>query len=174
MKKISLLFVALVAIVMIQSCKTVEWTQLSKEMVKNYNLVSDGKLEKLQYSNAENPIEVNMIRIEKTDTINLGVLEDKKTSMSYIFKIPAKTPGKLISYSKSQLNVAFDQSDPIGLPFVMKDGLFVLKVENDTTIKYKDDIYKVIEGSGAGLFINLKQLELLKEEKIVAGGVKVE
>ncbi|MBU0611956.1 hypothetical protein KKA39_02720 [Patescibacteria group bacterium] len=174
MKKISPFLVALLAIFLVQSCKTVSWTQLSKDMVKDYELVKDGKLEKLQYSNGENIIEINLVRVEKTDTINLGVLEDKKTSKSYTFRIPPKTPGKLISYSKSQLNVAFDGRDSVGLPFVMRNGVFVLKTDNDTTIIYRGEPYRIIEGSEAGLFINLRQLELLEKEKVVATGIIVE
>jgi len=174
MKKISPLLAALIAIFMIQSCKTVSWTPLSKEMVKDYSLAKDGKLKKLQYSNGENPIEINLVQLEKMDTINVGVLEDKKTFNSYTFKVPAKTPGKLISYSRSQLNVAFDAKDSIGFPFIMKNGVFVLKTDNDSTITYKGEQFRIIEGNNAGLFINFKQLESMKQEKLIAGGLRIE
>ena len=56
----------------------------------------------------------------------------------------------------------------------MKNGLFVLKIDNDSTLTYKDEQFRIIEGADAGLFINFKQLELLKQEKMVASGLRIE
>ena len=186
MKTKILVFIAIVITMTITSCsKFAKLTSYNIFIRSNYNFTLDDE-KKIQLSIGPEGTELILERTmgENENKVLKGIVVEENGKKINRIVLRAGTMGEIMSYDQKTdiLEVCFEDKDEnCKLEFgPNKNGDYVLYVlakvegEDDTPkVKYGDEIYKVVSGSGSKIFFNIKKIQKVEEKIHFPKGRKV-